>query len=138
MHFFYNGISYLPQYEASEYLEHIEINGKHVLINKENGGWAQVTEEELIYLLNPGKTLPEELGEKAYRAGLAKRNDGYIFETYKVKHSPEVIYFFEFDLANECNLNCIYCSNETIPDSIRKVSKDIGRLWIDRVYEYLL
>lgn len=133
----FNGVTARPEYEVPAYLEVIKVKDHQVVINPENGGWASLTEDELIQLFFPYKVLNDELFEKLHFAGLVKRNGGFLFEFNKVSHSPGKLYFYEFDLSNACNLNCIYCSNETTDGPIKQPDPGIGKIWIDRICEYV-
>lgn len=91
----------------------------------------------MIQLYSPYRILSKELGEKAYTAGIARKNGSLIFDSEKVSHALGSIHFFEFNMCSSCNLKCIYCSSETSTSDMKKPDVSIGKLWIDRVYEYI-
>lgn len=133
----YDGISENVTYTSIDNLKLIKIKDYDVLINQEMGGWAQVSKNECEQLTKKNNVLSRELGKKAYEVGLAKRNGSLIFDKSKIKLSPGVLYFFEFNLSNACNLKCVYCSNETCTEEIKQPDVNIGKKWIDRICEYV-
>lgn len=132
----FNGVTQRPQYEIPGNLGVIRIKNSSIVINPSTGGWAALSEDEIINLFSPYRNVGGELFDDSYNAGLIKRNGSFIFESNKLSHSPGKLYFFEFDLSSTCNLNCIYCSNNTNSGIVKELDLDIGILWIDKIYEY--
>lgn len=123
-----------PIYQAEPGLQLLNINGKKVLVNPNLGGWALVSQPELIGMLNPTGFLSRALGEKAYQSGLARKNGHSVFDPAA---QSDQLFFFELDVSDECNLACIYCSSDTKPVTrISTVDPKIGAQWIDRIIEY--
>jgi uncharacterized protein len=134
---YYNDTSDYVEYIPADSLQILKIKDFNVGINAKIGGWAALDDKEVQQLFTSKTIADKDFGEKAYLAGLAYKNGRLVFESEKVKLSPGVIYFFEFCLSNACNLDCIYCSNDTCTDKIKQPELELGILWIDRIYEYI-
>lgn len=122
-----------PVYEPEPDLMTFTHNGKRALVNPMIGGWAVVSNQELVQLLRVKQPLPRRLGEEAYGHGLARKNGQSVF----AGGMYEDVLFFELHISDECNLACRYCSSGTTPvGTITKADPAIGLKWVDRVYEY--
>jgi len=134
MQSWFNGETSCPIYQSESGLEVSQHNGKKVLINPEVGGWAVVSRQELIEMLNPSGFLSPAMGEKAYEHGLARKNGHRVFDPGA---QTDKLFFFEFSVADVCNLACIYCSAGTVPaKQIPRTDPRVGRKFVDRIVEY--
>jgi uncharacterized protein len=132
----FNGETANPVFQSEPGLQVLKLNGKTLLISPDLGGWAVVSQAELIELLNPTGFLSPQVGEKAYQHGLARKNGHSVFDS---SAQTDQLFFFEFDVSDECNLACLYCSSNTKPvTKIARLSPQQGTKWIDRVLEYCL
>jgi uncharacterized protein len=135
---FFNGITDCTEYKACEKLQLININDINIVTNNDTGGWAVITDKEMAQLFSPSGFLGDSFGEKAYLAGLARRNGSTIFDYKYAQTYQSQIYVFEFKISNKCNLECVYCCNDTDTGASDTLDYSIGKLWIDRVFEYVV
>jgi uncharacterized protein len=112
----------------------LEYGGKKVAVNPELGGWAVVSRRELAALLNPSGYVSAEIGEQGYRHGIVRKNGHSVYDP---SAQEDRMFFFEFHVADVCNLACVYCAASTTPaKQIPPTDPKVGRKWVDRVLEH--
>lgn len=125
-----------PIFEIEPTIQLTKINDKRVMINPRLGGWAAVSDEDMIVLLRPNSRIPRELGEAAYQHGLARKN-GYAVFNPELSPFQDRMAFFEFHVSDQCNLACKYCSSSTKPVKvITSTPAEVGRQWVDRISDF--
>ncbi|OYO67783.1 hypothetical protein CG709_17200 [Lachnotalea glycerini] len=134
----YNSSTKYTEYASnSNDLDIVRTEKYNIIINSVTGGWAEVKDSELALLMFGESFYDMNFGEKAYQAGLIKKNGSYIFDLNEVNHSINKLYMFEFRVTDMCNLNCIYCSSEACNSNSERPNLKIAYQWVDRVYEYI-
>lgn len=123
-----------PIYRAEPDLAILEYGSKKVVVNPDLGGWAVVSRRELAELLNPSGYVSPQLGEQGYRRGLVRKNGHSVYDP---SAQEDRLFFFEFHVADVCNLACVYCCAATTPAKrIPPTDPAVGRKWVERVLEY--
>lgn len=123
-----------PIYQAEPGLVVFEHGGKKVLINPDLGGWAVVSDRELLELMHPSGFLSPVVGENAYICGLARENGHSV---YNPSSQTDQLFFYEFSVSEECNLACVYCAAGTKPTvKIPNLNPLIGLKWVNRIIEH--
>jgi uncharacterized protein len=126
--------TFSPTYGAAPGLQAIRHNGRHIVVNPQNGAWAVVSDAELAALLHP-RQLPRGLAEACYRVGLAHRNGSYATAAPFPADLP--MRLIQLNLTLGCNLGCTYCVNDSLPaGGGPRISAAVCEAFVRRVLEY--
>jgi uncharacterized protein len=125
-------------YRLLDQVQLMRVGRHHVVVNPDIGSWAVLDEgqEEDFSSWRNGLILPE-VGEFLLGLGMCSR-DG-VTATYHTSSSyMDEMYFFEFLVTEQCNLDCVYCFADASPHKPPSAiaSCSVAELFVDRIAEH--
>lgn len=124
-------------YKWADRIKMFTIDNSIVVTNPSNGGWIIFDNEEKEFL-NIQNELPQNnVSEFLFKKGICSKN-GKVLMPNAENCNSDKMYFFELAVTTSCNLKCTYCFADASPSKGAFSSKEIGKLFIDRIAEYVL